>query len=206
MRVYVINLARSPERRSHMLAELQKTGLDYEIVTGIDGRELDLDHRAIADPAMVARNMIPAGAVGCALSHLEIYKKIVADGADEALILEDDVNLPLDLGSAIDAVAKHLTGAEVALLNYQTNDGSQLSSRNAVELPAGLLALPVDVSRMDSTAAYIITRSASERMLKYAPPVRANADDWHFYYREGILDRIRCAWPQVVMKNPALDS
>jgi glycosyl transferase family 25 len=155
---------------------------------------------------MVARNLIPAGAVGCALSHLEIYKKIAADDADEALILEDDVDLPPDLGSTIDAVAKHLTGAEVALLNYQANDECQLSSRNAVELPGRLLALPINVKPMDSTAGYIITRAASERMIKYAPPVRANADDWHFFYREGILDRIRCVWPQVVIKNSSLDS
>jgi glycosyl transferase family 25 len=207
MRAYIINLARSKERRAHIIAELKKTNLDYEIVTGIDGRELDLTDRSIADPSVISYNRLPEGAVGCALSHLEAYQRVISDGANEALILEDDVNLPRDLGNAIDAVARHLTGAEVALLNYHTDEVCQLSSTGAVSLPSGrLLALPIDVSQLTSTGGYIITRAACERMIKNAPPIRANADDWQFFYREEILDRIRGVWPPIVIKNPKLDS
>ncbi len=42
MRAYVVNLARSPERRAHIIAELEKSGIDYEFVDGVDGRDLDL--------------------------------------------------------------------------------------------------------------------------------------------------------------------
>jgi glycosyl transferase, family 25 len=207
MRAYVINLARSTDRRAHIVAELKKTNLNYEIVTGIDGRELDLSDRTIADPSVISYNRLPAGAVGCALSHLEAYQRIISDGADRALILEDDVNLPADIGSVIDAVAEHLTGAEVALLNYHTDDVCQLSSTEAVSLPSSrMLALPIDVTQLTSTGAYVITRSACERMTKSMPPIRANADDWQFFYKEEILDRIRGVWPPVVIKNAKLDS
>jgi len=207
MRAYIINLARSTERRAHIIAELKRTNLDYEIVTGIDGRELDLTDRSIAEPSVVSYNRLPEGAVGCALSHLECYQRVISAGANEALILEDDVNLPRDLVSIIDAVAGHLTGAEVTLLNYHTDEVCQLSSRAAISLPsARLLALPIDVSQLTSTGGYIITRAACERMVKDAPPIRANADDWQFFYHQEILDRIRCVWPAVVVKNPKLDS
>jgi glycosyl transferase, family 25 len=207
MRAYIINLARSTERRAHIIAELKRTNLDYEIVTGIDGRDLDLTDRSIADPSVISYNRLPGGAVGCALSHLEAYQRVISEGATEALILEDDVNLPRDLASVLDAVAGHLTAAEVALLNYHTDEVCQLSSRAAISLPsARLLALPIDVSQLTSTGGYIITRAACERMVKNAPPIRANADDWQFFYREEVLDRIRCVWPAVVVKNPRLDS
>jgi glycosyl transferase, family 25 len=207
MRAFVINLARSADRRAHIIAELQKTNLDYEIITGIDGRDLDLSDPAIADPSVISANRLPAGTVGCALSHIEAYQRIIAEGADEALILEDDVNLPDDLGSVIDALAEYLTGAEVALLNYHADEVCQLSSTDAISLPSSrLLALPIDVSQLTSAGAYVITRTACERMTKHMPPVRANADDWQFFYNEELLDRIRGVWPPVVIKNPKLDS
>lgn len=118
MRAYVINLARSLDRRAHITAELTKTGLDFEIVTDVDERDLNLNDSTIIDPSLITRWTFPEGTAGCALSHQRVYQKIIADGADVALVLEDDVTLPHDLGDLIDAGACHLTGAEVALLNH----------------------------------------------------------------------------------------
>ena len=120
MYAYVINLARSVDRRAHITAELKKTGLDYEIITALDGRGsfLDLRDRTIVDPALTYMTQFLPGTAGAALSHLSAYRKIIADGLDEALVLWDDVTLPADLGSLADAVAAQLAGAEVALLSY----------------------------------------------------------------------------------------
>src|SRR5690349_9340583 len=122
MHAYVINLARSVDRRAHITTELGKTKLDYEVITAVEGRDLDLRDSTIIDPSLLAKNSYPAGTAGCALSHLRAYQKMVADGLDEALILEDDVTLPADLAALADVVASHLTGAEVALLNYASAD------------------------------------------------------------------------------------
>jgi glycosyl transferase family 25 len=207
VQVYVINLARSHDRRAHITAELTKTGLDYEIITAVDGQDLDLTDTTIVDPALIAKNSFPAGTAGCALSHLHAYQKIIADGLDHALILEDDVTLPADLGALADAVAPHLTGAEVALINYGSPQTLRMSRQGAVDLPSRrLLALPIDISHLVNAAAYIITREACERMNKSVLPLRANADDWQFFYREGILDRIRCVLPLAVDKNAAFES
>ena len=107
MHAYVINLARSRDRRAHITTELKKTGLDYEIITAIDGRDLDLSDPTIVDPSLpfldpslpVVDIGLAAGTAGAALSHLSVYRKIIADGLDAALVLEDDVVLPADLGS-----------------------------------------------------------------------------------------------------------
>jgi glycosyl transferase family 25 len=207
MRAYVINLTRSPDRRAHITAELKKTGLDYEIITAVDGRDLDLHDSTIVDSALLARNSFPAGTAGCALSHLRAYQKIAADGLDEALILEDDVTLPADLGTLADDVATHLTGAEVALLNYGSPDTCRIALEASVDLPCSRsLALPIDVSQLVNAGAYVITREACKRMNESAPPVRANADDWRFFYQEGILDRVRCVLPLAVVKSPRFES
>ena len=131
---YVINLARSPERRAHITGELQKTGLGYEIVTGVDGRGVDLHDRTIIDPELLAKTDFPAGTAGCALSHLQVYRKVIADGREHAIVLEDDVILPADLGFIVDQVIPHMTGAEVVLLNYGSEDGSGLGREGCLSL------------------------------------------------------------------------
>ena len=207
MHAYVINLARSPDRRAHITAELKKTGVDYEIITAVDGRDLDLSDNAIVDPSLPTLTQFLPGTAGAALSHLRVYSKIIADGLDEALVLEDDVTLPADLGSLADAIADQLTGAEVALLSIDSRDPCKMSREGAIHLPsARLLALPIDVYRPRSGGAYIITREACERMIKFVLPVRVNPDDWWYFYREGVLDRVRCVVPQAVLKSPKLTS
>ena len=209
MRAYVINLARSLDRRAHITAELKNTGLDYEIITAVDGRDLDLHDTTVIDPSFHHQNrrLLAAGTAGAALSHLSVYRKIIADGLDEALVLEDDVMLPADLGSLADAVADQLAGAEVALLSYDSPEPCKMSLEGSVHLPSSrLLALPIDISQPRSAGAYIITREACERMIKCMLPVRVQADTWWFFYREGVLDRVRCVVPLPVFKNPKFTS
>ena len=207
MYAYVINLARSLDRRAHITAELKKTGLDYEIITAVDGRDVDLRDRTIIDPYLTYWTQFLAGTAGAALSHLSAYRKIIADGLDEALVLEDDVILPADLGSLADAVADQLAGAEVALLSYGSLGSCKLSREGSIHLPSSrLLALPIEIRLVVSAGAYIITREACERMIKCVLPVRVNPDDWWYFYREGALDRVRCVVPQPVLKSPKLMS
>lgn len=207
MRAYVINLARSLDRRTHVMAELDRTGLDYEFITAVDGRTIDLEDRRLVDPRLLAKNNFPAGTAGCALSHLQAYRRILEDGADAALVLEDDVELPDDLGALAHALAAHLTGAEVVLLNYASPTRCRVSPEGSVPLASSrLLALPIDITDMVNAAAYVITRPACERMLESAPPIRANADDWHYFYTEGIIDRIRCVLPLPVDKAAKFES
>jgi glycosyl transferase family 25 len=208
MHAYVINLASSLDRRAHVTAELEKTSLDYEFVTAVDGRELDLHDHATIAPSFLASVTCVAGTVGCALSHLDVYRKIIHDGLDMALVLEDDVILPADLGSLADAVGSHLVGAEIALLSFDSrNPPGKMSRESLIQLPsARQLTLPIDISQPLSGAAFIITREACERMIERALPLRAGADEWYFYYREGILDRVRCVVPVSVYKNLKLPS
>src|SRR5947209_4640748 len=102
MKAYVINLPRSTERRASMAEQLERTELDYEFVDGVSGRGLTPTERAeLVDEAAVARypRWLTPGQIGCALSHLRTYERILDSGTQDAaaLILEDDVILPSNI-------------------------------------------------------------------------------------------------------------
>jgi glycosyl transferase, family 25 len=207
VRAYAINLKRSPERRANITTEITKTGMNYDIVNGVDGRDLDVRDPGLIESAALAMEWFRPGVAGCALSHLTAYRQALADGVDHALVLEDDVTLTADLRELAGALATHLTGAEVALLNYDSVRTCLMSNENSVKLPSSrMLMLPIDVCQPVSGAAYMITREACQRMTESLPPVRAKADDWGFFYREGLLDRVRCVTPMPVVKNPNFGS
>jgi glycosyl transferase, family 25 len=101
VRAYVINLARSRDRRAHITAELRKTNMGYEIITDVNWRDLDLSdtrqyHRRSFLSALT--QFLP-GTAEAALSHLSVHRKMIEDGLDKALVLEDEVMLPDDLGA-----------------------------------------------------------------------------------------------------------
>jgi glycosyl transferase, family 25 len=190
-----------------MLTELATAGLDYSLVTAIDDRELDLRGSDTVHPSYFERSDWRPGRIGNGLSHLRVYEQIIADGHDQALVLEDDVTLSPDLGKLLDALSEYLVGSEVALLQFDSHVTCELSREGAVRLPGHrLLALPIDVSVPVGAAGYVITREACERMAKSILPVRAHSDDWGFWYDEGALDRVRCVFPYPVFKDPGFES
>jgi glycosyl transferase family 25 len=191
-----------------MIRELEKTRISYEFVTGVDERNPEMLDVNTVDPTLKERPRFPPGVVGCALSHLLVYQTILAEGLPQALVLEDDVTLPADLDILLDALAEHLTGAELALLNYysatERNGGvvatpCRLMTQGSVPLARSWrLMSPADVFQLTSAAAYVITREACKRMASAVLPVRARADEWGYFQETCALDRVRCVAPRPV--------
>jgi GR25 family glycosyltransferase involved in LPS biosynthesis len=191
-----------------MKAELERIGIDFEFISAVDGRTLDLGDSSLIDPSVAAGCVYP-GTYACPLSHFQTYQKILEDGRDRALVLEDDVKLPTDLNDLVDDVAEHLTGAEVALLNYTAHPPGPLriSREGSVDLLSSrVLALPIDIRQLLNAGAYVITREACALMVEHLLPIRTTADDWPFFYEQGFLDRVRCVLPQPAPKNLNFES
>lgn len=180
--------------------------MEYEIVTAIDGRDLDPDDPRIGPPLRDEPDFRPSLAA-CALSHELAHKRVLASGDPCALVLEDDVELPADLARVVSGIAAELSGAEVALLNYDSQLPCRLRRSGMTRLPEGrALAPPLDVHQPSSGAAYLITRAACERMGAARPPVRTLADAWGYFCETGLLERVRCVVPLVVLKSPLFES
>ena len=81
-RTFIINLKRDIERREKVEKQLKKENIiNYEFITGIDGQNGDLENYSFNilqdwnEP--FTRKTITKGECGCALTHYNIWKKIV---------------------------------------------------------------------------------------------------------------------------------
>ena len=227
MKAYVISLARSADRRAHMVRQLSKAQLSYEFIRATDWREADLGDTQLFEPRWMAeetRGGMSPGSAAAALSHLDACRRILADGPPCALVMEDDIVLPAGIGELADAIEPHLTGAEVVLLNFHSvlltsdspdrmfwngkvlntgNGPCQVIREGSVQLPhSRLLAQIVEPCLPSSGACYLITREACERRVRTGLPVRGFPDSWSMFYWDGIIDRVRCVTPMPVPNSP----
>ncbi len=91
--ILVVNLKRSKDRRSYMQQQLDAYGVRYQFFPAVDGKTLTPQQRACYSEEESLRRFghpLTNREIGCALSHLQIYEKMVAEDIAELLILEDD--------------------------------------------------------------------------------------------------------------------
>lgn len=93
---FVINLDKDTDRLAFMDGQLSKQNIKYRRQSGVYGKTCKPTLREYDEAKAIkkgGRALLP-GEVGCALSHVAVLKKIVNDGMQYALVLEDDVLLP----------------------------------------------------------------------------------------------------------------
>lgn len=92
-RVYVINLDRSPDRLAQMQEKLRALGVRFTRMSAVDGAKLSEDalHDSKVCTPMCAK-FSSKGAIGCALSHRNVWHDVVRNGFRSVLVLEDDAN------------------------------------------------------------------------------------------------------------------
>ncbi len=96
-KIFIITLPGKSERHDFFKKTLE--GLDYEIHWGVVGNDLDiheLDKNGKIDLAKQKQldgKNLSKGEIGCAFSHLSVYKTILDRGYKNALIFEDDIRL-----------------------------------------------------------------------------------------------------------------
>jgi GR25 family glycosyltransferase involved in LPS biosynthesis len=104
--IFLINLNTKPERLDNFIEAYKRTDLfnvkQFERVAAVNGRQIDISkhvsERGMHDIQMIEQrgyrikhNQLTRGAVGCYLSHLQIYKLIRSRPEPFGIIFEDDI-------------------------------------------------------------------------------------------------------------------
>jgi glycosyl transferase family 25 len=93
MHVYCINLERRADRRETVNTEFLREGIDVEFFPATDGR--------VEAPSGIYTS---PSEYGCAMSHVRVWRDMVAKGYDMALVCEDDVFLVPNFKSKLENI------------------------------------------------------------------------------------------------------
>jgi glycosyl transferase family 25 len=207
MHIFVINLEKDAARRESISAQLDALGLAYQIVSGVYGASLTEQERArVYDDRKAklhrARSLVPAE-IGCALSHLKVYRAIVERRLDAALILEDDVALPANLPQVLDECSSHLKASTPSVWLLSPADGDTAAS-NLFPIGASHRVLPYQSGYFASS--YLLTRAAAAALLRELEPVSDVADCWQRLARYKVVDLYVVAPPLIEQKQDEFGS
>ncbi|XP_063056303.1 procollagen galactosyltransferase 2 [Engraulis encrasicolus] len=96
--IYLINLKRRVDRRQRMLNSLSVLGLEATLTDAVDGKALNTSQLQALGIEMLpgykdpySGRVLTRGEIGCFLSHHATWIKMMEQGMEKILVLEDDV-------------------------------------------------------------------------------------------------------------------
>eukprot|EP00697_Spironema_sp_BW2_P006707 gnl/Spiro4/20814_TR10132_c0_g1_i1.p4 gnl/Spiro4/20814_TR10132_c0_g1~~gnl/Spiro4/20814_TR10132_c0_g1_i1.p4 ORF type:complete len:269 (+),score=-11.67 gnl/Spiro4/20814_TR10132_c0_g1_i1:3187-3993(+) len=200
--VFVISLKSSTERRKRLDEHFKKMGLPFEFMDAVYGKDLnDIDIATYCDMQAVknAPNWLTRSAIGCALSHLNIYKEVIRRNLPYAVIFEDDVIINKDFKQQVEALLPKLKKNEVVSFFYQSWEPLKLVGNSTMEFYKDYKLYEVaDVMQPISAAAYLITQDACKTLSNAIIPIRYTADAWGEYKTKRAIENFRCVYPKPV--------
>jgi glycosyl transferase family 25 len=187
MKIFVINLERDTERRKSIQTQFDQLLISFEFSTGVLGSTITPQQKAEwYDDKKAFRNkctsIVPAH-IGCSLSHVNVYRKILEQNLPYALILEDDVILPINFISILNEIENviKIDRAEVILLSPAV--GIQ---KETIKVNKTYYLTPYKNGFY--TSSYIVTNKAAQTLIKELFPICDVADCWPRLKRHRIVD------------------
>lgn len=172
--IFVISLARAPERRKSIEEHLRGLDLQYEIVDAVDGKLLPVDEQK----KLLAPGVSYApGVIGCYLSHLAVYESLIDRSIPMALVLEDDARLNPKIVHALK------TGDISSNFDYCLLDCDDVSEDTPVYydpdseevLAAGFPVYSTNIGPA-LLHAYLMTQEGARKRIEHAWPIRKPVD------------------------------
>lgn len=174
---YLINLDNKPDRFKNSKCRLNKMGFYPTRFSAVNGKELDL--RSIVHPkAMESINKgyrrehyeLSVGAVGCSMSHFQIWEKLLKSCYDKFYVFEDDT-VPMFSMDVCNQYIKMLP-----------NDWDILLLGGLYKVYSDLFGTELPLQRVYKfycTHGYVIRNGKNlEKLLQKAYPISKQIDSW----------------------------
>lgn len=184
--IFYINLKRRPDRNEHMISLLNKHNLlsTSTRIQAIDGQKLTNDElidlannniftmdfiKKVLDKNIKKDPTTSLGAIGCALSHIRIWKRIVDENIAEAIIFEDDIEMNDNFVQEISKLEPYLPkNYDMIHLGYGLK--SLLGIRQIIN------KYFVKTNSCMSGFGYILSNKGAKKLLEHIFPISAPYD------------------------------
>jgi len=183
-----ITIERRQDRWKRFQDQSGIDGLPVKRFLGVDGKTLDPktdDRIAVLTKRNILANtrrsheeLDTIGGVGCALSHIAVWQWLVDHDQEACLVFEDDAVVPPDFIARANAciqqsaVLPSTSQWDIWLLGGTWDDVSRIPHETQVHRVGAFVLFH----------AYVITRSAAQRLLRDVYPIHAHIDVWVSIY------------------------
>ena len=194
MRTFVLNLEHNTERKKYMQDLLKDIPIDYEFFPAVYGKSItNIDQFYDSKLAeKKAKRQLNVGEIGTAISHKNIYKKMIDENIEQALILEDDVTFLDGFIDVYKKIEKINVGNKIILLGTIVNKKIKKIWKKTLT-PEHFMYLVLN--NYAGAYGYIIGLDAAKRIYYHNKKVFIEADKWKYYRR---LSQIWLVSPSVV--------
>ncbi len=195
MKITVINLDRSTDRRWEIASHLGSLDLDYSVHRAVDGMDLPQEYEALVDWRGSRRDgvQIHMGSVANWVSQRQVFQNMVENGPDVMTVLEDDAVPTQYLPSVLASLESMTDHFDIVFLHF----GPDRPFIMARDLSTGHHLGWLRWSHF-GTQGYVITRRAAKIFLTHYPLVRTGIDRaLASYWRHGL--RTFCVRPPVIL-------
>ncbi len=202
--IFVVNMQKDKNRREHISKELNQYKLVFEFVEAVDGNQLDDQHiNRITQKQKTIDTMgrqMSKSEIGCAMSHLHIYQKMLEQNIQQAIIFEDDIYIYdfANFVQIIDFLAK--TNSDKAQVYLLTKVISYLSKDTRKINDTYSVAHCIQGKR---TSGYVVNQQAAKQILDINTQIWTVADDWERFRMTTDVD-IACIVPHIVWQKTSI--
>lgn len=179
---YIINLKQSNERKKNIINELNKQNItNFQIIDAIDGNKLseeELETFTFGNKKNFntwGPKLTPSQ-IGCALSHIKIYKKFLKSNYEFAFILEDDAIFLRKFDTELkNFIIKNLKYKKQIMLLSELKEflTKPLDNNQNYEI--------VNVTNAFYTHSYLINKEAAKSIINFNYPLKTVADNFVFF-------------------------
>lgn len=207
MKVYVINMERSVQRRKSMEEHLRNLGIEFEIVKAVDGSLLPDDY---TQQTLGRQDPLSKSELGCMLSHLKVYQMMQERNEEFAVVLEDDILITeLNMPAMFETLEHFLNPDTVTLLTYFGVKDEKIYLRKILDKEniqgaqeKYYICQPSAANNLARAGAYIISKQCAKKIMDFhATEIHCRADEWEVYHEHGIMSLVNCLYPMPVIEN-----
>jgi len=188
--VYVINLRKDVARKQHMESLLNRLGLEAKFVSAFDGRDVrPSDKLGLYDHVSSRKNIgrvLTRSEIGCAYSHISIYKEIVSRKNNLSIVFEDDVIEVERFTEILSNLFEVAMGTDVVLLGSHASRNRNKEvlvnrwSRDKI-FEKYCIARPVDLAC--GAYGYMVSLKGAEKLLRATENLSMPIDHYTGDYR-----------------------
>jgi GR25 family glycosyltransferase involved in LPS biosynthesis len=186
-KIFIINLPQRIERLEKIKDLLKKLELidNYEIYKAVDGKELSETeiNKSLSITSLHSlyvesnnhKDIRTKGAIGCFLSHYNLWKEIIKRDYDNVLIIEDDAEAEYNYDEIITYINSIPSNYNLALLSWFTLWFDKLENKKNKKVINDSWDQYKSIN-IFGTAVYMLNKEGAKKLIENALPINYQVD------------------------------